>query len=32
MAIHFSIEELKQRRDRVCSELQQRALDALLCF
>jgi Xaa-Pro dipeptidase len=32
MAIHFTIEELGQRRDRVCAELQQRGLFALLCF
>ncbi|MEM7196667.1 MAG: aminopeptidase P family N-terminal domain-containing protein, partial [Pseudomonadota bacterium] len=32
MAIHFSEAELKQRRDRVCRELQSRGLDALLCF
>ncbi len=32
MAIHFSIKELQQRRDRVCRELQELGLSALLCF
>ena len=32
MAIHFSLEELQQRRELVCEELQKRNLDALLCF
>lgn len=32
MAIHFSREELQQRRERVCEELQQRGLYGLLCF
>jgi Xaa-Pro dipeptidase len=32
MALHFSEQELGQRRDRVCEELQQRGLHALLCF
>lgn len=32
MAIHFSEEELQQRRDRVCVELEQRGLYGLLCF
>ncbi len=32
MSIHFSAEELQQRRDRVCAELQRRGLQALLCF
>ena len=32
MAIHFSIDELQQRRDRVCRELKERGLSALLCF
>ncbi len=32
MAIHFSEVELQQRRDRVCTELQHRGLDGLLCF
>ena len=32
MAIRFSEQELAQRRDRVCEKLQQRGLDALLCF
>ena len=32
MSIHFSSEELQARRDRVCQELQQRDLHALLCF
>ena len=32
MAIHFSEEELQNRRDRVCEELQQRGLFGLLCF
>ncbi|MCP3687465.1 MAG: aminopeptidase P family protein [Gammaproteobacteria bacterium] len=32
MAIHFTEVELKQRRDRVCAELQHRGLDGLLCF
>ena len=32
MAIHFDSSELAQRRERVCAELQQRGLHALLCF
>ncbi|MCZ6796334.1 MAG: aminopeptidase P family N-terminal domain-containing protein, partial [Gammaproteobacteria bacterium] len=32
MAIHFSEQELKQRRDFACEELQKRGLHALLCF
>jgi len=32
MAIHFSKEELQQRRDLVCEELRQRGQYALLCF
>ncbi len=32
MAIHFSKEELQQRRERVCVELEQRGLYGLLCF
>lgn len=32
MAIHFDSKELEQRRERVCAELQQRGLHALLCF
>lgn len=32
MAIHFSEQELQQRRDRVCADLRQRGLHALLCF
>ncbi len=32
MTIHFSSIELEQRRARVCEELQQRGLHALLCF
>ena len=32
MAIHFSVEELRARRDRVCAELKNRGLYALLCF
>ena len=32
MALHFSEGELQQRRDRVCEELQQRDLHAMLCF
>jgi len=32
MALHFDSSELEQRRERVCAELQQRGLDALLCF
>ena len=32
MAIHFSEAELNQRRQRVCSELQQQNLHAMLCF
>lgn len=32
MGLHFSREELAQRRQRVCAELQQRGLGALLCF
>lgn len=32
MAIHFSLDELKSRRDRVCAVLQERDLHALLIF
>jgi Xaa-Pro dipeptidase len=32
MAIHFSVEELRARRDRVCAELENRGFHALLCF
>jgi len=32
MAIHFSEAELEQRRARVCRELEQRELQAMLCF
>ncbi len=32
MAIHFSEAELNQRRQRVCKELQQQGLHAMLCF
>ncbi len=32
MALHFSESELQQRRDRVCDELQQKGLHAMLCF
>ena len=32
MALHFSEAELQQRRDRVCEELRQRGLHAMLCF
>ena len=32
MALHFSESELQQRRNRVCEELQQQGLHAMLCF
>ena len=32
MAIHFSEQELQNRRDKVCEELQRRGLHGLLCF
>ncbi len=32
MGLHFSREEFAQRRQRVCVELQQRGLGALLYF
>lgn len=32
MALHFSEAELEQRRTRVCRELKQRELQAMLCF
>lgn len=32
MAIHFTIEELQQRREQTCLELERRGLHALLCF
>ena len=32
MAIHFSEDELRGRRDRVCQELERRGLYGLLCF
>jgi Xaa-Pro aminopeptidase len=32
MTIHFSEQELQQRRQRVCDELQRRGLHAMLCF
>ena len=32
MALHFSESELQQRRERVCDELQQQGLHAMLCF
>ena len=32
MTIHFSEQELQQRRQRVCDELHRRGLHAMLCF
>ncbi len=32
MALHFSREELRQRRERTCAQLRQRGLHALLVF
>ncbi len=32
MAIHFGTQELQQRRDRVCAEIQRCGLHAMLCF